>query len=240
MRFLLVAKRDLSGYLSGLYGPVILALFVFLTGLFYNGFALGVAPKLSADVLEEFFFIGGIGTGLVAVFLAMRSVAEEKQTRTELVLATSPIAEWQVILGKWLAVVAMVGLFLVCTMHMPAMILVNGKVSLAQIGVGYAGMLLYGSAVAAIGVFASSLVRSQLLALVLSAGLVLFMVLLWMISAVTDGAFSDIAQYAAIWDKHYEPFKEGTFALTHVVYYVTVTWLFLLLATRSLERRRWQ
>lgn len=240
MSFLLIARRDLAAYLAGLYGPIILALFVFLTGLFYNGFALGLSPRPSADVLEDFFFIGGIGTGLVAVFLAMRSVAEEKQTRTELVLATSPIAEWQVILGKWLAVLAMVALFLVCTLHMPAMILVNGKVSLSQVAVGYTGMLLYGGAVSAIGVFASSLVRSQLLALVLSAGLVLFMVLLWMVSTVTDGAFSDIAQYAAIWDKHFSPFQKGTLALTHVLYYASVTWLFLLLATRSLERRRWQ
>lgn len=240
MKVLLVARRDLGAYLNGYYGYVIIALLTFLAGAAYNAFALGSGARYSADVLEDFFLIGGIATGFAAWLMSMRSVAEEKQTRTELVLATSPIAEWEIILGKWLAVMGMVLVFLVMTLHMPGMILVHGKVSLAQIGVGYLGMTLYGSAVAAVGVFASSLVRSQLLAAVLSGALVIFLVLLWLVAQIGDGGFSEIAAYAAIWDKHYQPFQKGLLELNHVVYYGTVTWLFLLLATRSLERRRWQ
>lgn len=240
MTFLLVARRDLSAYLSGLYGPVIIAVLVFLCGAAYNFFALGTGPRYSSEVLENFFFLAGIATGFAAWLMSMRTIAEEKQTRTELVLLTSPIPEWQVVFGKYLAVMGMVGLFMLCTLHMPLMIFVYGKVGWDQIAVGYTGMLLYGSAVSAIGVFASSLVRSQLLAAVISGAMVIFFVLLWLGSPVIGGVIGDIAEHAAIWDKHYQPFQKGTLGLTHVIYYLSFTWLFLLLATRSLERRRWQ
>jgi ABC-2 type transport system permease protein len=240
MKFLLVARRDLAAYLSGMYGYLIIAILVLLMGAAYNFLALGGGAKYSAQVLRDFFLIGGVATGFAAWLMSMRAIAEEKQMRTELVLHTSPIAEWQIVLGKWLAVMGMVALFIALTAHMPAMIFVNGKVSLAQIGVGYLGMLLYGAAVSAVGVFASSIVRSQLLAAVISGAIVIFLVLLWLGSQVSEGGFAELAAYAAIWDKHYQPFQKGLVGLNHVVYYLSITWLFLMLATRSLQRRRWQ
>jgi len=240
MKLLLVARRDLAAYLSSMYGYVIIAALVFLAGAAYNAFALGTGARYSADVLKDFLFIAGIATGFAAWLLSMRALAEEKQTRTELVLQTSPIAPWEIVTGKWLAVMGMVALFVLFTLHMPAMIFIHGKVSVAQIGVGYLGLLLYGGAVAAIGVFTSSLVRSQVLAAVLSGGLVLFMVLLWLVSQISDGGFADIASYAAIWDKHFQPFQKGLLGFKHVFYYLSLIGLFLLLATRSVERRSWQ
>lgn len=240
MKLLLVARRDLAAYLSGMYGYVIIAALVFLSGAAYNAFALGTGARYSADVLKDFLFIAGIATGFAAWLLSMRALAEEKQTRTELVLQTSPIAPWEIVVGKWLAVMGMVGVFVLLTLHMPAMIFIHGKVSVAQIGVGYLGLLLYGGAIAAIGVFTSSLVRSQVLAAVLSGGLVLFMVLLWLVSQISDGGFAEIAGYAAIWDKHFQPFQKGLLGFKHVFYYLSLIGLFLLLATRSVERRSWQ
>ena len=240
MKLLLVARRDMSAYLSSLYGYIIIAVLVLLLGAAYNFFALGGGARYSAQVLRDFFLLGGIATGLAALLMSMRTIAEEKQTRTLLVLHTSPIAEWQIILGKWLAVMGMVALFLTLTLHMPLMIFINGKVSIAQIAVGYLGMMLYGSAVSAIGIFASSVVKSQVVAAVVGAAIVLFMVLLWTGADVSEGAIGDVFAYAAIWDKHYQPFQKGLVGLQHVVYYLSVTWVFLLLATRSLERRRWQ
>lgn len=240
MKLLLVARRDLAAYLSSMYGYVIIATLVFLAGAFYNGFALGTGARLSAEVLQSFLIIGGVATGFAAWLLSMRSLAEEKQTRTELVLLTSPIAPFEIVLGKWLAVVGMLTIFLLLTLHMPGMIFIHGKVSMAQIAVGYAGLFLYGGAIAAIGVFASSLVRSQVLAAVLSGGMVIFMVVLWLVSQISDGGFAELASYAAIWDQHQQPFQRGLLGLNHVFYYISVIALFLLLATRSVERRSWQ
>lgn len=240
MEFLLIARRDLTAYITGWYGPIIIAILVFLCGVAYNFSALGAGAQLSTKVLEQFFFLAGIATGFAAWLMSMRAIAEEKQTRTELVLLTSPIADWKIVLGKYLAVMGMVLLFTLCTVHMPLMIQVHGKVSLAQILVGYSGMILYGSSVAAVGVFASALVRSQLLAAVISGGFVVFFVLLWTGTAVIGGTMGEIAANAAIWDKHFQPFQKGDLAFVHVFYYISFTWVFLLLATQALGRRRWQ
>ena len=240
MTFLLVARRDLASYLSGLFGPVVIAVVVFLWGLLYNFIALGSGPRYSTDVLEAFFMFGGYATGIAGWLLSMRTIAEEKQTRTELVLQTSPIPEWQIVFGKYLAVMAMLAIFLVFTLHMPLMIFVHGKVGWDQIAVGYLGMFLYGSAVTAIGVFTSSLVRSQVLAALLSLAGIAFFNLMWQVAPVIGGTMGDVAAYAAMFDKHYQPFQNGVLAVPHLVYYGVFTWVFLLLATRSLERRRWQ
>lgn len=240
MTFLLVARRDLAAYLSNLYGPIIIALVVFLWGLLYNAFALGSGPRYSTEVLENFFMFGGYATGTAAWLMSMRSIAEEKQTRTELVLLTSPIPEWQIVFGKYLAVMGMVAIFLVCTLHMPLLIFVYGKVGWDQIAIGYLGMLLYGGAVSAVGVFASSLVRSQLLAAVISLAMIAFFNLVWLLAQIVGGTTGAFFEHMAMFDKHYQPFQEGSLGLYHVVFYVSFCWLFLLLATRSLERRRWQ
>lgn len=240
MKFLLIARRDLSAYLSGMYGYVVIAVLLLVTGGLFNFAVLNTSAQYSSDVLQGFFMFSAFTTAFAAWLLSMRSIAEEKQMRTELVLHTSPISEGQIVFGKYLAVMGMICIYIALTLHMPAMILVNGKVSLAQIAVGYGGLLLYGSAVGAIGVFASSLVKSQVLAAVISGFIVAMLILLWMASKANSGAFADIMAYGAFYDKHFLPFKSGMLSLNHVVYYVTITWLFLLLATRSLARRRWQ
>lgn len=246
MKTLLVARRDLGAYFNGLYGYVIIAVLLVVTGLLFNGYALlgafsGSGGVRSAEALESFFTFACFSTGVTAWLLSFGTVAGEKERRTDLVLFTSPLSDVQIILGKYLAVMAMVALYLVLTMHMPLMIFIYGKVSIAQIGVGYLGLLLYGSVGASIGLFGSSLVRNQILAALVSLALLAVMIMLWLVSQVAgEGVAARVFEYAAIYDKHFQPFSEGLLGLDSVLYYLSLTWLFLLLATRSLERRRWR
>ena len=105
MTFLLVARRDLSSYLSGWYGPIIVALVVFIWGLLYNFVALGSGPRYSADVLETFFMFGGYATGTTAWLMSMRTIAEEKQTIVQLVAAGLGLA----IVPRWASRLGMAG-----------------------------------------------------------------------------------------------------------------------------------
>lgn len=246
MKALIVARRDLGAYFNSIYGYIIIALLLGVTGLLFNVWALTGAlfgsggGVESAKALEQFFQFGAFTTAITAWLLSFGSVAGEAERRTELVLMTSPISDGQVILGKFLAVMAMVVVYVGLTIHMPLMILLYGKVSLAQIGVGYLGLVLYGGVAASIGIFGSSLVRNQILAALLSLAALAVMILLWIVSTQSDGAFAQIAAYAAIYDKHYLPFAEGLLGYQHVFYFVSLIALFLVLATRSLERRRWR
>lgn len=240
MKSALIAWRDLSAYLTGFYGYAIIALLLLIQGVLFQAFALGGGALESAEVLNRFFLTSTWATGFAAWLLSMRAIAEERQTRTELVLHTSPVNDWHIIIGKYIAVMGMVILFLVCTLHMPAMILVHGKVSMGHVVVGYTGLFFYGSASAAIGIFASSLVRTQVFAVILSGALIAMLALVFWLASVTEPPFTQVFEYGALYNKHMPPFHEGRMGLKHVIYFITVTCLFLTLAQNTLNQRRWQ
>jgi ABC-2 type transport system permease protein len=240
MKTLLIARRDFSAYLHGYYGYMIIAALLLIQGTLYQAIALGNGARYSAEVLNLFFVTATWATGFAGWLLSMRSVAEERQTRTEMVLQTAPIGDGQIIFGKYLSVMGMVGLFILCTAHMPTMILIHGKISLSQVLVGYSGLLLYGSATAAIGIFASSLARTQVTAVVLSGGLIAMLALIFWLASLTEPPFAAIFEHIALFNKHMPPFHEGLLRFEHVAYFTSVTWLFLTLATQVLQWRRWQ
>ena len=240
MSAFLIAKRDLGAYLHGLTGYIIIAGILFLQGVAFNVFAMGQGAKFSHEVLEQFFNLSSGFTMVAAVLLTMRAIAEERQTGTDVLLHTAPVSERSVVLGKYFAAMAMLTLLTALTIYMPALIFVNGKVSYAHIAVGYLGVLCLGSAAASIGIFASSLFRNQLAAAIIGGVIVVSMLLFWMLADQTEPPFSAILGYAALFDKHFTPFMKGKLLSTGVVYYGSVSFLFLSLATRVLEGRRWQ
>ncbi|MFN7142423.1 MAG: ABC transporter permease subunit [Myxococcota bacterium] len=237
---LLVARRDFWAYINTVWGWAILALALLIDGLFFNVFALTNTPKYSADVLEMFVYLTG-GVALTAsVFITMRLFAEERQTGTIVLLDSSPLSEGQIVVGKYLSGMAFLLFFALLTTFMPALIFVNGKVSFAQIAVGYLGILLMGSAGVAIGTWASSISKNQLLAGVISAVVVVFFVACWMLARQVDAPFKDIISYVAFFDKQLQPFQDGRIDTQGIVFFLSVTFGFLLLANRSLIARRWE
>lgn len=237
---LLVARRDFWAYINTAWGWFILAATLLLNGLFFNFLSLGSTPKYSAEVLESFFQNTGGFALVTSVLITMRLFAEERQTGTIVLLDSSPLSEMQIVFGKYLSAMAYLLLLLLCTTYMPAMIFVNGKVSEAEILVGYFGVLLLGSAGVAVGTWASSISRNQLLAAVISAVVVVFFVACWMLARVVDPPFKGFISYIAFFDRQFAGFQEGRINSESVVFFVSVTFAFLLLATRSLISRRWE
>jgi ABC-2 type transport system permease protein len=123
---------------------------------------------------------------------------------------------------------------------MPALIFVNGKVSMGHIAVGYAGLLLLGAATIAIGLFASSLAKSQVVAAIVGAAILAPLLTLWMIARAVDPPLNKFLAALAIHHENFRPFMNGILELSGVVYYVMVTYFFLLAATKILEARRWR
>jgi ABC-2 type transport system permease protein len=126
------------------------------------------------------------------------------------------------------------------TLYMPALILVNGKISWGQVTAGYLGVLLLGSAALAVGTFGSALARSQVIAAIISAAMVAALVVCWMLARVTERPLSDIFGALALWNRHFPPFTEGIVHLRDVIYYLAITYVGLFGATRVLEARRWR
>lgn len=235
----LIARRELGAYFRSMTGYVIAALLLLTDGLLFNVFALD-GEKLSFDVVGQFFFYSYGLTVIASIFLSMRLLAEERQTGTLVLLTSSPVKDWQIILGKYLSALIFLALVLAATVYMPLLVLVNGKVSFGHLVAGYLGLLLAGGAALAIGTFGSTIARTQVLAVILSATMTLAIVICWMLAKVTERPLNDVFLALAFFGKHFPPFQAGTIHLRDVVYYLAVTYVALFGATRVLESRRWK
>lgn len=237
---LLIIRRELAAYVNSFWGYIVIAAILVIDGLLFNAFALGDKPRFSAEVLEQFFFFSFGTTAIAAVLLTMRLVAEERQTGTIVLIDSSPLSDWQIVVGKYVSAMAVLGVLVLITLYMPALIFVNGKVSVGHIVSGYVGLLLVGSAAVAIGTFGSVVSRSQLVAAVISGVLVVFVLLAWMLARVTEPPFSGLFSYMALYDHHFQPFMKGRVNTESIVYLLSLTFVFLMLSTRWLAARRWR
>jgi ABC-2 type transport system permease protein len=235
----LIAKRELSSYLKTWTGYIIVAGVLLVDGLFFNALCMP-GEKRSADVLKDFFFFTSGLTMVASVFISMRLIAEERQTGTLVLLTSSPVHDRDIILGKFLSGYLFLAMMIGLTSFMPFLIMVHGKLTFGQIGAGYLGVLLYGAASLAIGTFASSLTKSQLLAVIITAVMLVAMVLMWMLALVTERPFSDLFQSLAIFQRHQLPFHVGVIHMRDIVYYLALSYFALFAAIRVLEARRWR
>lgn len=238
---LLVAGRELGAYVRSPLGYVVAAASLLIDGILYYAFVLGAGQqRLSAEVLMNFFYYASGTTMIAAVALSIRLLAGERENGTLVLLNTAPIRDSEIVAGKFLSAFAFLAAMTLSTLYMPLLIFVNGKVSPAHIAVGYLGLLLLASAALSIGLFASALARTQVIAAILGAALLAAMVLLWAVAKVTDPPLSAFVSGLALHHEHFKPFMTGVLELENVVYYVGVSYFFLLCATKTLEARRWR
>jgi len=236
----LVMKRELGAYFHSYMGYVILAVVLLVDGILFNVYAIGGGAKFSAEVLRQFFYFSSGTTMIAGIFLTMRLLAEERQMGTMVLYTTSPVKDTQVVLGKFLSAFVFLCLLLLLTLYMPLLIFVNGKVSAGHIAGGYLGLVCLGAASLSIGMFGSALARSQIIAVIVGAGILVSLLLFWLLANVTEPPLSGLFGYLALHNKHFLPFMKGSVSTRDIVYYGTVTYFFLLLSTRVIEARRWR
>lgn len=236
----IIYRRELLAYLRSPFSWVLAALLLLVEGILFQGYALQ-GEQLSAIVLERYFwFASGIPL-FGGVLLSFRLIAEERQQHSLVLLNTSPVRDTQIVLGKFFAALTFFAILLVLSLYMPILIKVNGKITGAQIFVGYFGLFLMGAAVLAIGTFASALTKSQLVAAVVAAVITLLMCILFVFAKRLDGGVREVLQELDLWWIHYQNgFMRGVLNLKDVIYYIAVTYFFLLLAVKTLEAKRWQ
>lgn len=236
----LIARRELGAYLRTPSGYMIASATLLVQGLMFNTRALGAGAKLSSQVLMDFLRDSSGTTTVAAVLLAMRLFAEERQTGTLTLLFTSPVRESEVVLGKFLSAFTMLAILVLLSLYLPALIFVNGKVSLGHIAGGYLGLLLVGAATLSLSLLGSALARTPLVAGVLSAVFIFVLFLCWGLSRVVDPPLGELISQLSLYEKHFFPFMRGLVQLSDVVYYASVVYLSLLAATRVVQGQRWQ
>jgi len=171
--------------------------------------------------------------------VTMRAYAEEKRSGTIELLLTSPLTDFQIIVGKFLGAMALYGCMLAVTLIHIGLLFLYGRPEWKPIVTAYIGLLLMGGCFIAVGLFISSLTRNQIV-----AGMVTFAVflMLWIITWI--GSFSGptvdkLTQYLSIVD-HFDDFGKGVLDTTHIIYYVSFITFGLFLTAKSVDMERWR
>jgi ABC-2 type transport system permease protein len=237
----IIFRREMAGYLRSPVGYVVAALSLLVAGIVFQAIALGAGERYSADVLRQFFWVMSGIVMFIGIAVSIRLIAEERWNGTIMLLNTSPVRDVEIVLGKFLSAMAFLGLVLLLSVYLPLLILVNGKITMAQLFVGYLGLWMLGGASLAIGMFASSLSPHPLIAAIAAVAMNGVMVLLFPLAKTMDQPLKGVLENLDLWHVHFQGgFMVGVFNLKDLVYYAAVIYFFLLLATKAMELKRWR
>ena len=236
-----IYRKELGSYLRSPVGYLIAAVMLLICGVLFQTQALGKTPQLSAIVLSEFFrFCSGCTIG-AAIALSIRLISEERQQHTIVLLNTSPVRDAEIVAGKFLAALTFLSLVVMASFYMPMLIKVNGKITMAQVLVGYLGLILLGASVLAIGMFASALTRYQLIAAAIALVIIVPLLSLYPLGLKLGEPMKGVFMSLDLWHEHFGlGFMKGILNLKDIVYYLAMTYFFLMLTTRTLEAKRWR
>jgi ABC-2 type transport system permease protein len=171
--------------------------------------------------------------------ITMRTFAEEKSRGTIELLLTSPVTDFQIILGKWLGAMALYLCVLAMSVINIALLFAWGKPDIKPVLVAYLGLILQGGCLLGIGVFISTLTRNQIIA----GGVTFFVcLLLWLLSwftAFDTGVTAQVVNYISI-VTHFENFSKGVLESKDVIFYISMIFFSLFLTSRAMESLRWR
>lgn len=229
-----VFKREFRSYLVSPIAYVAGVVFFAVAGYFFSVILIATTV---AD-LRPFFLNLGVIMLFVTPLVTMRLLAEERQNHTDELLMTLPATPAQVVVGKYLAAVALYAVFLAVTGVYPAILYALSDPPPGPILSSYVGALLLGGTFLSAGVFTSSLTDSQMVAGILCFGLLLLLwVINWLAYAITGPIARAVGTFAVF--QRFDDFTKGLVDSTHVLFYLSAIVLWLFLAVRSLERRTW-
>src|SRR6266852_9949108 len=192
------------------------------------------------------YFVSPIAYLLLTMFavffipmITMRLFAEEKRNGTIELLATSPVRDGEVILGKWLAALSLYGGILLLTALNFVFLFKYGNPDWKPLAIGYLGLLLQAGALLAVGMFISTLTRNQIIAGAATFGVCLLLWVLEWVSGSESATWAQVLSYMSV-VSHIGSFSKGVLDTKDAVYYVSLTFLGLFFTARSLESLRWR
>ena len=231
---LTIAKKEFISYLTSPMAYIVTGIFLVITGVF---FGISSSTYLQTSI-SGFLQSGSIILLLLTAVITMRLIAEERKLGTIELLLTAPVRDSELILGKYLGSLGIVIVMLVLTLYYPLLLIIFGDPDLGPIGTGYLGMFLLSSTCLAIGLFASSLSSNQIVSAVVAGGILFG---LWFIGVAADylpEKLGEIINYFSL-SYYFPDFITGMLDTRAIVYYLSITVLFIFLAIRSLENSRW-
>ncbi len=247
-------RKELRAYFFSPIAYIVAGVFLGLTGYFFftsiQGFSMqAIQLSGSGRDLSGFNPTNGIMVGLfrsmgtvfilLTPLITMRLIAEEKRTKTMELLMTSPLSITTILAGKYLAALIIYVVIILSTLYIPLTIEYFSTISWGHVFSAYLGLILLGMAMISVGVFCSSLTDKQVIAAVLTIGI---LVLFWFVGGVIGGHTENISMImreVSLFGR-FENLYNGLLDTRDVLYLISFTTVALFLAHRALESGRWK
>jgi len=248
-----ICRKELGSYFASPVAYILLIMFGLIFGFFFwnslggflfesiqsemsgQSFPMNVNEMIIRPLLHNLSVINLFFIPLIT----MRLFAEEKRTGTIELLATSPVRDIEVILGKWLAAVVLYACLLLFTAVNFAFLFRYGNPDWKPLLVGYLGVFLLAGALLAIGTFISSLTKNQIVAGAATFGICLLMYVSGWVSGYETSTWAHVLAYMSV-ATHMESFEKGVLDSKDAIFYIAVIFLGLFFTARSMESLRWR
>jgi ABC-2 type transport system permease protein len=236
--------KEISGFFTSLVAYMTMAAFLLVTGLFLWVFPDSSILDYGYAGLESFFNIAPYLFIFLIPAITMRSLAEEKKDGTFELLATRPLSDWDIVLGKYLASLLIVVLTLLPTLiyyfSVYQLGITKGNIDTGAVIGSYVGLILLGAAFTSVGIFASSLGKNQIIAFTVAVFICFF----------TFSGFDSISSIISLQgsagfltglgiNQHYQSVSRGVLDTRDLTYFLSFTALFLLVTKTILGGRKW-
>jgi ABC-2 type transport system permease protein len=250
---LAIAQKELRAYFASPIAYVVIGVFTLILGVMYAGIlnwflgqsmqmGMGMGPQtmnVNQQLIRPLLLNMAVVLLLLLPLITMRTYSEEKRSGTIELLLTSPVSDFEIILGKFLGALALYALMIGIMLIHFGLLFMYGKPELKPLLTAYLGMLLFGSGFISIGLFISSLTKNQIVA---GAATFAVFLLLWVIDWLGPAlgpSTEDVLKYMSM-TGHLDDFIKGVIDTKHVVYYLSIIIFGLFLTARSVDTERWR
>lgn len=230
-----IFKKEFKNYFMSPIGYIFVGVFTFLASMFFSS---GILMSQQADISIMFSDINLVYLFLAAL-LTMRLLSEEKNKKTEQLLLSAPVSITSIVVGKYLAAMAVFGITMLISLVYPFIMFKFGEPALSEVIGSYLGFILLWGAFISVGVFISSLTESQMIAGVFTfAALLLIYFISWFEASVKNPVISKIIGWFSLLSRYGE-FQSGILNFESVIYYLSFIFVFLFLTVRVIDRKRY-
>ena len=229
-----IYRREIRSYFQSPVAYVVIVVFLAIVGWFFTSdlFLINVASLRIVFELVPLVFLFFVPA------ITMSLLAEEKKSGTLELLATRPVRDVEIVLGKFFAAWTLLAAALAPTLIYLITLSALGSPDPGPVITGYLGLLLMGGVYIAIGIFASSITENQIVAFIVSLLIILALFIADKGLVFFPPAISSTLEFVSI-GYHFENFERGVIDSRNLIYFGSVLGFALLLATTSLERRKW-
>ncbi len=230
-----IYKREINAYFTSPIAYVVYAVAAFFAGLLFYG------TVLAADSSDMTYLFSNMTTVIIMMIpiLTMKLFSEEKNKKTEQGLLTAPVNLLQIVMGKVLAAVTVYALLMVLFVIYGLIVNFFVTPSWITIGSNILGLLLFGTSLITIGTFISSLTESQIISAILSIGAGLLVTSISMLENLVSIDFIKEIIASVEFMERYQNFTLGIVKFSDIIFFLSVSALFVFFTIKVLERRRW-